>query len=208
MKKFILGATTVVLASTAMNSFNPSLHSAIPAIRNPSPETAAPQRRRNGLQARWTRFLKTIRATVLSAALIAGTDPSFARSLITCRAQVGKSFVLADGIVPAKDAGWVDDGISKSLMTLSVDDNSGQYDLVEEGGGRPFSYRSDGCSLIARNIPDNSVMVLAVCPGVVDTYQFITRADGITMLFTQNKQLPNFITKMSVFTSRCERVGR
>jgi hypothetical protein len=146
--------------------------------------------------------MQIIRTVVLSFALIAGVTPAFARDLITCGDQIGKSYYLAGGIVPRQ--GWVDDGVDKSRLTLSVND-SGQYDIKEAAGNLPFSYRADGCEVIVLSTTGN-IRVIAACSLTLDTFQFIVRGNNITMLFTQNKQAPA-VTKTAAFTAQCRRVG-
>jgi hypothetical protein len=146
--------------------------------------------------------MQIIRAVVLLWVLIAGIAPTFARDLITCGDQVGKSYYLAGGIAP--NDGWVDDGVDKSRLTLSVNDN-GQYDIVETAGNVPFSYRAADCELIVVSTTGN-IKAIAACSLTLDTFQFIIRGNNITMLLTQNKQTST-ITKMAAFTAQCRRVG-
>ena len=139
---------------------------------------------------------------MIAAAILAAASPTLARDLITCGPQAGKSYYLAGKGIPEKDAGWTDDGVSGSHLTVSVDEND-EYEMVDTGGGRPFSYKADGCTLLGAKFPDQ-VKVVAICPGhSLAVYQFVVSGDGnATLLVTTVKQTP-VLNGMSAFTAKC-----
>jgi|TARA_B110000483_G_C17838002_1_gene405439 hypothetical protein len=133
---------------------------------------------------------------VLSLAKIAHS-----KTLLTCADPVGKSFYFAGGIVPKKDEGWHNDGITGGKFSLVISDN--KFDILFfDLTGEIKSSRAEGAQLfpLGNNKINFSFLVnYKNKTSEIFTFDMVNKK----LTFSQHKYGNDLVNKRSLMTANC-----
>jgi hypothetical protein len=113
--------------------------------------------------------------------LVLGASSALADVVTKCNSPQGYSYFIAGTAVPKKEAGWVQDSISKGSYLLTHDAD-GKYDIIfSDALNRTISSREDGGDVIVVSKSDNHLVLVVAYPEMnVETWYFRIDRSGAT----------------------------
>lgn len=150
-------------------------------------------------------MIKTLINLVL---LVLGPSSVFADIVTKCDSPHGYSYFVAGSFVPKKEAGWVEDGISKGSY-LVTRDADGKYDIIfSDAINRTISSREDGGEVVVISKSDNRLVLVVAYPEMnVETWYFRIDLSGTGELTVSQARYgeASFINKHSLMKAACSK---
>ena len=140
--------------------------------------------------------------------LMLGASSALADVVTKCDSPQGYSYYVAGSVVPKKDAGWVQDGMSNGSYLLTRDAD-GNYDIIfSDAINRTASSREDGGNVIVISKSDNHLVVVVAYPEMnVETWYFrINRSGAGELTMSQTRYgKESLINKHSLMRASCSK---
>ncbi len=147
--------------------------------------------------------MKKTRATLavtIAALSFVWSASAPAEVLVECGASSGKAFYPMNG-------GWVDDGISKGSVLITVDGDQPNV-LFRDAGGKFIDAKADGGDVRFAHLDakrgELGVIVSYPATGVMETFSVSRAKEGFQLLWTSTKTGKVSIPKVAAFVSACK----
>ena len=140
--------------------------------------------------------------------LVLGASSALADVVTKCNSPQGYTYFIAGAAIPKKEAGWVQDSISKGSYLLTHDAD-GKYDIIfSDALNRTRSSREDGGNVIVVSQSDDHLVLVVAYPEMnVETWYFRIDRSGAGELSTSQARYgkESIIKKHSVMIAACSK---